>query len=336
MSQDKFAQNFVDNITINEAKELYTILKNYAAKKWVILREPKEFQCTVSNHHTDNEHKSNVFNNDESKDDIKDNYPSNTNKCPNTDRVKYLLEFYSQITNQLSQPDGKYPYDISTFLNCLPLSEEAIAYEPIHLSQDIEHILNHKPASVNYSNCSSQVPCMHYTRIIELNQHLTTTAKKRLFNTDNSYDFPYISMLDAAHCLIYHFNEISTEKIYQQFKQNVQEVMYPIFSTGTFIDYISLKPLYQNLRNEITENKQHTIEIEMFKNELQQAKLELHPESTTAMTLLKASKTDEKYGVYKDEKIHIEHVIAILLYCNYSDLCKTFRESFRKLNCDDT
>eukprot|EP01084_Bolivina_argentea_P000941 1724_1 len=143
-------------------------------------------------------------------------------------------------------------------------------------------------------------------------------------------------MLDAAHCLIYHLNEISTENIYQQFKQNVQEVIYPIFSTGNFIDYISLKPLYQNLRNEITENMQHFIEIGNFKKELQQTKLILHPESTSAMTSLKASKTDEKYGIYKNEKIRIEHVVSILLYCNYSALCKTFRESFRKLNCDDT
>eukprot|EP01083_Nonionella_stella_P301824 1037691_1 len=51
---------------------------------------------------------------------------------------------------------------------------------------------------------------------------------------------------------------------------------------------------------------------------------------------LRASKTDKRFGIFKDDRIHMEHLLAILLYCDNSKLCESFRESFRKMHYDDT
>eukprot|EP01083_Nonionella_stella_P088682 247318_1 len=298
---------------MDENSAVFSVLKHYNESKWQDLRRGDETKCSLN---TDEKRE------EDSQDD---------EKCITMDRVKFVLSHFAQITDTLSECGGKYPYKINQFMLFLPgdLRNQTIAYKPLELSKDMEHIMEH-PTKNKDSRCVQD--CIHYTRCMDKRDMPSSRNRKTLFNTDNAYDFDYIAMFDTAHCLIYHPNDIDCDDMYNEFKKHVQSVMYPIFSTGQFIDYVSLKPLYPNLKEEITKNKLCTIAEHLFSSTVQDAVLK---EKTMSIDI-RASKTDKRFGIFKNDKIHIQHLLAILLYCDNSRLCESFRESFRKMHYDDT
>eukprot|EP01084_Bolivina_argentea_P037596 69548_1 len=76
---------------------------------------------------------------------------------------------------------------------------------------------------------------------------------------------------------------------------------------------------------------------EQFQNEFGKAKL--YHASKHAKTLIPTGCSDEIYKQYEIKKeymITINHLVAVTIYCNYSQLCYEFRKTFRKDESKET
>eukprot|EP01084_Bolivina_argentea_P087911 158718_1 len=106
------------------------------------------------------------------------------------------------------------------------------------------------------------------------------------------------------------------------------------YSTGVYMEYYTLKPLYQNLYDEIVGNPGCQIKEHQFFSELAVSQIFL--KTSNRVNAWRAWRTDSKYGIKVNEPMHIEHVLCIKFYCNYSNHCEKFRRSYRKMDVSDT
>eukprot|EP01084_Bolivina_argentea_P015977 29921_1 len=99
--------------------------------------------------------------------------------------------------------DSCYPCKMNLYLSQFP------GYSPIEFLNDIEHIIKHK---LKHSElCAGGKTCIHIRRALRdrnTAQCKTLILKKNFFNTKQQTDFVYISMLDRAHCLLKHADDI--------------------------------------------------------------------------------------------------------------------------------
>jgi len=105
------------------------------------------------------------------------------------------------------------------------------------------------------------------------------------------------------------------------------KIQYVAYSTGQFMEYHTLKPLYQNLFDEVVRNEDCEITDEQFDSELVASKL--FSKTKHVINKWRAWKTDKKFGIKVNEPMHIEHILCAKFYCNYSKLCEQFRRSYR-------
>ncbi len=228
------------------------------------------------------------------------------------------------------QTETKYPHTMQTFLESLP------DYGAIQLLNDTQHIIRHKSQPIcKHEKC---VSLQRATRDRSGKQQRGLSEKKLLFRTDATNDFIYISMLDEVHVLLKHPK--CTINTMQALNKNVSDIKkrqskFPIFNTGVYIDHTKTSPLYPNLKQEMTKNKSFAMEIAEFELDLESAKLFMQTDNI--QNKWRASRTDEKHGIQIDQKIQIENVLCIKLYCNHSKLCTEFRASYyKKANYTDT
>eukprot|EP01084_Bolivina_argentea_P304546 525990_1 len=99
--------------------------------------------------------------------------------------------------------------------------------------------------------------------------------------------------------------------------------------------YHTLSPKYSNLKKELISNKMCAISIQEFNEQIVCSKLVIDKESTHVASLWRACKTSKQYGIIKHDKIYIENILCIHLYCNISKLCKNFRKSYRHMKNGD-
>lgn len=189
----------------------------------------------------------------------------------------------------------------------------------------------------------SQLNCHHFARALrDRNKCREIKYKMKLFNTDNVDDFTYISMLDRAHCLLKHTGNLRRDRRFMDSlnadvgKSKMKRI--PTYSTGVFMQYHSLSPRYPNLKAELTQNAVYQIRDDQFYSTLKSAKLLLYGDENGVKNLskLKATKTDKRYCIVKDEQIRIEMIVAIKFYCNYDALCTKFRASLRTTGSRDS
>ena len=95
--------------------------------------------------------------------------------------------------------------------------------------------------------------------------------------------------------------------------------------------YVAKK--YENLKEELLNNLVRTLSAGQFACTLQKAMDKL-------TALQKSGKQPrclydwwaDSYGIQKDQEISVQHVVAILLYTNFSELCYLFSATYRKMH----
>ena len=109
------------------------------------------------------------------------------------------------------------------------------------------------------------------------------------------------------------------------------------YQFGSQIRYHVLKPnpKHKSFMEEMTNNS-HRISIKSWNDTLERAKLMWNSMTVQKRPEYKAKFSDAKYGVKKGDILGVENIVAIMLYCNYTDLQNKFSKTFRKTNNDDT
>merc|ERR1712048_221968 len=97
-------------------------------------------------------------------------------------------------------------------------------------------------------------------------------------------------------------------------KDDTKAIQYPVYNTGVYMEYHTLKPLYQNLFDEVVRNDDCEITEEQFNSELEASKLFLKTDNV--INKWRSCRTDNKYGIKINEPMHIEHVLCIKFHCN--------------------
>merc|ERR1719242_177991 len=153
-------------------------------------------------------------------------------------------------------------------------------YTHVDFLNDIDHITQHQLK--HPQNCFDG--CIHLQRACRdrsSEQCKTLNSKKQFFNTNDPSDFVYISMLDRAHVLLMHSDDIQDKmsKNIKLLSDDIKKIQYVSYSTGVFMEYHTLNPLYQDLFDEVVRNDDCEITLEQFNSELEASKLFLKTEN---------------------------------------------------------
>eukprot|EP01084_Bolivina_argentea_P284961 488527_1 len=90
---------------------------------------------------------------------------------------------------------------------------------------------------------------------------------------------------------------------------------------------------YDNLKDEIIKNKIFALNVTQYNLTYASAKRLLEYSQVLREYIQKnVDKADKRFYPHVVQKITVEHIVSILLYCNYSDLSYNFSKGFRKLN----
>ena len=214
------------------------------------------------------------------------------------------------INIQSTDTKHGYPYSIKQLIASLR------DYKHSDIMNDVEHISTKHTGFM--PNCSRN-NCIHLRR----NQE----SKQELYGTNDWQDYPYIALLDRAHCVLKHRkSRHSLRKSTYAMKSINRYANYPIYSYGIEIKYESLSPIYTNLKSEITMNELFFITNEQFETTVQDAKAAKKEIGWIA------SNTSVEHGIEEGDEMGVEYIVAIKLYCNDSGLCTAFRRSYRSEN----
>ncbi len=98
------------------------------------------------------------------------------------------------------------------------------------------------------------------------------------------------------------------------------------------MDYLYLKPNHPNLFTELTCNPLNPLSIEQWNTELRKAKyyLNMNPMQNNIKTNA-SKKYLKEWGLQYNKSLDIEHIIVIIIYCNYCHY-----QLHRKLQENDT
>ena len=111
---------------------------------------------------------------------------------------------------------------------------------------------------------------------------------------------------------------------------------YVDYRFGVWIDYTVNSPFFASMKQEMTENDICTLTSDQWQSTMMKALTHLDSEKIKGGERYKAKRTDKKYGIDFGKTIGTENVMAILIYCNYTDLQRHFTETFCKMNIDET
>ena len=111
---------------------------------------------------------------------------------------------------------------------------------------------------------------------------------------------------------------------------------YVDYGFGVWIDYTAHSPSFESMKEEMTENEICPMTSNQWQSTLMQALTHLDSEKIKADGKYTAKRTDKRYGIESGQKIGIENILAIMIYCNYTDLQTKFSETFRRVQDDDT
>eukprot|EP01083_Nonionella_stella_P179301 636196_1 len=113
---------------------------------------------------------------------------------------------------------------------------------------------------------------------------------------------------------------------------HTSQYKYPIYGTGIAMRYHELEPLYANLKDSLIASK--FLDADLFARALNKAKKK--EQDCVFDVYGRACMTDKRYGIEIDERMHIEHVLSFVLYCDYTLLCYKFMRSYIASNVDDS
>eukprot|EP01084_Bolivina_argentea_P238163 400125_1 len=221
-------------------------------------------------------------------------------QCPYKQRMFLIVEHFEQLTSTIYNVSGKYPYNMRTMLSSLP------NYGPVELLNDMEHIIDHQPRHI--TKCSQlHINCIHFQRA----RAYKMQSSAHDINT-NANDLVYVNLLDRLHTSLKHpSSNISINN--------------GSMSVYVHMEYTILKPLYLSLCQEITQNTLYTLSPHQFESQIDY--IREFKESNNEILKLQSHKTNKECGLTKGDVIGAQHLLCIMLYCNFSGLCAAFRKS---------
>ena len=110
---------------------------------------------------------------------------------------------------------------------------------------------------------------------------------------------------------------------------------YVDYGFGVWIDYTARGPSFECMKEEMIENEIYSVTLNQWQSTLMDALTHLDSEKIKVDGKYTAKRTDKRYGIESGQNIGIENILAILIYCNYTDLQARFSETFRCLQDDD-
>ena len=229
---------------------------------------------------------------------------------------------------QIQGSADTYPVSIRVFVAALP------DYDEVRLANDIRHLT--KQHSKSTMKCKHASECAHLIRCTrDRSKSKNWSTKRALFATHDKADINAISLLDRAHCVLKHRHQLTDISVPPS-NSGRSDVEYMSYSHGFIIKYHQESPKYKNLEAELTKNNAYAISSEQFVSTLAAAKRVLADHSTHIAKEWRATKTSKENGIRKGDKIYVEHILCLMLYCNHSALCTAFRSSFRQGNEPET
>eukprot|EP01083_Nonionella_stella_P150959 481748_1 len=264
--------------------------------------------------------------------------PFDVVNCSTIHRLCVILKHFHFLTREISETRPFYRYGIKAFLSKLP------GYSAIKLIDDVDHLLRcHDDVAdtINYEDiqqrygilCESYEECVFSRRSQRETQQkvLDIGEKKALFHSHNMTDFVYISVLDRAHVVLLHCDDdidISKKLLHKDSRMIAKYSTYPVYSTGVYMQYDALNPLHLHLREEMTCNKLCHIGRDDWTLCLEKAKLFI--QSSNAKGIWRSNESNPEHGIEKNDPLQIEHILSIIFYCDFSDLCEAFRGTYRR------
>ena len=96
-----------------------------------------------------------------------------------------------------------------------------------------------------------------------------------------------------------------------------------------------IKARHNNLKEELLHNSIHRVDKQKYEMAKTKAKILIESDA------FKQMKCDnhffkDRYGVYKDDKIKLQHVMSLIFYTDYDKLCYNFSKTFRKIRPTET
>ena len=113
-------------------------------------------------------------------------------------------------------------------------------------------------------------------------------------------------------------------------------IRYVDYGFGVWIDYTARGPSFECMKEEMMENEICSLTLNQWQSTLLDAMTHLDSKKIKADGKYTAKRTDRRYGIEQGQTIGIENILAILIYCNYTDLQARFSETFRKMEADDS
>eukprot|EP01084_Bolivina_argentea_P313345 542625_1 len=92
---------------------------------------------------------------------------------------------------------------------------------------------------------------------------------------------------------------------------------------------------YKNLQQELTNNTTYVICKTQMNNLVQKAQIHIQTDNVREMYCPRIDSA-KYYEMYPRQLISIQHLIAMMVYCNYDELQKNFSETFRKVTKNET
>eukprot|EP01083_Nonionella_stella_P147885 467265_1 len=250
--------------------------------------------------------------------------------CKPMMRIAVILKHYHSMTERLHTSKDRYPCSIRQFVS---------GYDD-KILENFEHILRHRPsirAKQPYiARCNKGTSCVHSNRMNQYQQmKLSQRQQQKLFNCDTSRDYEYILYLDKLHCALCHDEDAQELQLNSKQKDIIRRYCtFSVYSTGVYIDHSSLSPLHVNLREELI-NSIDPMTQQNWEEALQHAKDILTDKWNEDDKKWRAKETNQIYGIRINDRIQIEHILVMYLYCSNSTRCYRFRESYRTNEYDD-
>ena len=266
--------------------------------------------------------------------------------CPKMQKLFLMMKYYHiHAGKAVNDLDGTEEYRIDSMVDLL----ENLPNVSLPALVDIfEHVssVHYQPEMFEYfiegiGTCDDGLDCKILQRnrgraqtgqfeenIDALDRHTASFFAKWhsfLFHpkfVDNGGNHEDIEFLPKMHTLPLYTSRSSTKYVDYRF--------------GAWIDHTAHSPSCESMKDEMMENEIHPMTLDQWQSTLMKALTHLDSDKLKVDGKYTAKRTDEKYGIKIGQEIGTENIVAILIYCNYTDLQAKFSETFRRMQDDDT
>ena len=278
--------------------------------------------------------------------------------CPMIQKLFLMMKYYHiYIGKEVVDLDDKDEYRID---NITDLVEGLKNVSLIDLQDIFEHVstVHRDPATFEHfmegiGKCEDGDICQKVLHKRGRNAIAMAGARTRIRNGDetevDSVEMLTLSFFHKWHLFLFHPNieEFTAEsdttadgKIVKKLRMHSLKrpvsQKYVDYGFGVWIDYTAHSPSFECMKEEMIGNEICSIALRQWQNTLMNAVTHLESDKIKVKAQYTAKKTDEKYGIEIGQEIGTENIVAILIYCNFTDLQARFSETFREMHGDDT